>query len=372
MKNVVYVGMDVHKDSYSLCALDGDTGEIIGETRCAADTKLIAKFIKRLAERCGTDTEFLTGYEAGCLGYSVYHELQKLDIPCVIMAPTTMFSAAKNKAVKNDTMDAKMIAHNLVSHTYRSVYVPDREDDEVKEYLRLRKAVSKEPSRAKQQLSALLLRQGFQYSGTKTKWTEMHIEWIKELKVTPLIRLIIDEYLVRMSNLQDVIERYDQYVEELSHRERYERHVQALTCFKGISTTAAMTIHVETADFSRFPNAPAFMSYVGLNPSEHSSGEHSRLGGITKQGNSNIRVMLIECTQALVKGHIGQKGKRVRQRQLGQSAQVINYADKGVIHLQRKYLKMIEQGKQRCVAIAAVARELAGYIWGMETGNINY
>lgn len=372
MESVVYIGMDVHKSSFNLCALDSSSGEILGETKCASDAKLVAKFVQHLSEECEPNTQFLTGYEAGCLGYALYRNLTKLGIPCVILAPTTMFSSAKNKMVKNDKMDAKMIAHNLASHTYRSVYVPDQEDDEVKEYLRLRKAMAKNFSRVKQQLSALLLRHGYQFSGTKTPWTHDHIQWIKKLSLSPLMRLTVDEYLVHFTELQDKIARYDQIIEEISHNNRYEKPVAALMCFKGISTTSAMTIHVEIADFSRFAKAPAFMSYIGLNPSEHSSGDHTKKGALTKQGNSIVRTTLIESTQSLVKGHIGEKPKCVRARQKGQTAPIIDYADKGVAHLQRRYHRLIEQGKSKCVAIAAVARELAGYIWGMETGNINY
>lgn len=372
MKSIVYVGMDVHKDTFSLCALDDETGEILGQTQCASDPKLVEKFIAHLADSRDVETEFLAGYEAGCLGYSLYRSLQKLGIACEIMAPTTMYSSAKNKMVKNDKMDAKMIARNLAGRTYHAVYVPDDEDDEVKEYIRLRKTFKKTLMRMKQQLSALILRHGFHYNETVTNWTQAHRAWIKHLKVSSLMRTTIDEYLVEIEELEDKLSRYDQKIEELSRSDRYVQPVQALRCLKGISTTNAMTIHVEIADFSRFSTAPAFMAYVGLYPSEHSSGNHTAKGAITKQGNRAVRSTLIEATQSLVKGHIGHKSKDLRTRQLGQQAQLIHYADKAIAHLQRRFRRMIERGKAYNTAIAAVARELAGYIWGIENGKISY
>jgi transposase len=133
-----------------------------------------------------------------------------------------------------------------------------------------------------------------------------------------------------------------------------------------------MTIHVEIADFSRFPSAPQFMSYVGLTPSEHSSGKSTNKGGLTKQGNAVVRTTLIECARNLVRGKVGYKTKSVTVRQKGQTAPIINYADKAVTRLQRKYQRMVAAGKPNNQVITAVARELAGFIWGMENHQINF
>lgn len=372
MTSVVYVGMDVHKASFSLCALDKDSGEILRETKCASDPKLVEKFVDRLAAELEPGTEFLAGYEAGVLGFSLSKSLQVLGVNCVIMAPTTMYSSGKNKMIKNDKMDAKMIARNLAANTYRAVHVPDNEDDDVKEFIRMRNIQKKSATRIKQQLGALILRHGFQYQNTKTKWTQDHIRWIKSLKLSDTLQLVVDEYLIQLAELLEKIVRYDKLIEKFSHQERYEQPVSRLCCMKGISTMNAMTIQVEISDFERFPSAPAFMSYAGLNPSEHSSGEHTHKGSITKQGNSVVRTTLVEATQSLVKGRVGYKGRPVKARQAGQDANVISYADRASVHLQRIFHRMIEGGKPYNVAVTAVARQLAGYIWGMETGRIAY
>ncbi len=144
-----------------------------------------------------------------------------------------------------------------------------------------------------------------------------------------------------------------------------------MRCIKGIDTTAAMTMHAETSDFDRFPTANAFASYCGLTPGEDSSGESYHRVGITKQGNSTIRTTLVEAAQVLVRGTIGKKGKKVKSKQKDQEVKVIDYADKAVIRLQKKYHRMIFRGVKRNIAITAVARELACFVWGIETGHIS-
>ncbi|MGJ8543572.1 IS110 family transposase, partial [Lacticaseibacillus rhamnosus] len=355
---------------YSLCALDKATGALLAETQCASEPKLVEKFINGLAEELDPDTKFVTGYEAGILGYSLYRSLKNLGIDCIILAPTTMYSSAKNKMVKNDSMDARMIAKNLAANTYCAVYVPDEADNEVKEFIRLRKMMKKDLIRVKQQIGMFLLRQGLKCSASK--WTLAYMDWLKKVPLSPVLRSVLDEMTLQKSELEEKIARYDQTIETFANSERYTKPIHALTSMKGFKTTTAMTIHIEIADFKRFKTAKAFMSYVGLNPSEHSSGDHTIKGGISKQGNSIVRTTIIEATQGLVKGSIGYKSRALKARQAGQESAVISYADKAGAHLHRKFTRMLTQGKSYNVAIAAVARELAGFIWGMETGNINY
>lgn len=236
----------------------------------------------------------------------------------------------------------------------------------------MRRTFKKELTRVKQYLNALLLRHGFQYKATKTKWTESHRDWIRHLPASPMIREIINQYYIQLESLEEKIAGFDRQIEVLSHRDRYAEPVKALTGFKGISTTTAMTLQVEISNFDRFPKPQAFMAYLGLTPSEHSSGSHTYVGAITKQGNSTVRTALVEAAQGIVRGNIGRKTKAVKTRQEGLSAAVVHYIDKGTTRLQRKFRHMQEAGKAYNTAITAIARELAGYVWGIETGNIDY
>ena len=196
MKSIIYIGVDVHKNTYSLCGIHSSTGEIIAKTKCDADVENILKFIKSAKERMSEESEvdILTGYEAGCLGFSLYHELAYHDIPCVILAPSTMHGSVKNKKVKNDRMDAFNIATNLMRGSYKAVHVPTEHDNEIKEYIGLREDVIISRKRIKQQMSALVLRHGFRYEG-KSNWTTAHIKWLETIDLPVIVRETLNEYL---------------------------------------------------------------------------------------------------------------------------------------------------------------------------------
>ena len=371
MNSIVYIGMDVHKNSYSLCAIDGATGEVLSETKIASDVDLVQKFIQNALQRSiDPDAGVLTGYEAGCLGYSLYWQLVDKGLACDILAPSTMQKSPKAKRMKNDRLDAKNIATNLSNGTYKKVYVPNDHDVEVKEYIRMINDFKTSAKVVKQHINALLLRLGIHYSG-KSRWTTAHMKWLRELEFdSDTYRDILDEYLSELDNLLSKIERQLYRLEEISQEDTYQEKIGELRCFKGIDTTAAMTLHIEVSDFDRFPNAKAFASYCGLIPGDDPSGQKNKRLGITKQGNALIRKTLVECSRVLVRGAIGKKGKRLKSKQKGQDVKVIDYADRAVERLQKKYHRMVYRGVNTNIAITAIARELACLIWGMETGHI--
>lgn len=371
MKSIIYIGMDVHKNTYSLCAIYNSTGEVLGQTKCEADVKNVMKFVTSVKEKAGVqeDIEILTGYEAGCLGFSLYHELSYHDIPCVILAPSTMHGSVKNKKVKNDRMDAFNIASNLMHGSYKAVHVPTEHDNEIKEFIGLREDVIQSRKRIKQQISALVLRYGKRYGG-KSNWTIAHINWLETLELPEIVRETLDEYLKVYDYLDERIKKYDARIKEFSQEEDYKEAVAKSSCFKGIDTLSAMKIHVTVSDFDRFPTAKAFMANIGMLPGENSSAEKYSNTPITKMGNSMVRKTFVECAQSLVKGS-GKKSKALKKRQEGQTDEIIAYADKAVERLQKRFKKMVMRGKPYNVAIMAVARELAGFVWGMETGRIS-
>lgn len=373
MKSILYIGMDVHKNSFSLCAIKDSASNVVSEIKTGASAMQVVKFINGVKTRLHTnddEIEIITGYEAGCLGYSLYKQLTALEIPCVILAPTTMQNSAKGKVTKNDRMDALNIAKNLQSGSYKSVYVPDEVDSNLKNFIRMKEDFKKARKIVMQQINALVLRSGYRWEGSSS-WTEARIKWYKELEMDDLLKETLNEYLSEYESLTEKINRFKAKLEKIAQEERYNQQVSQLRCFKGIDTESAMTIVAEISDFNRFPNAKAFASYLGLVPGEHSSGDKTNRIPITKQGNSVVRKTLIECAQALVKGKVGQKGKALKARQRDQKVEVIDYADKGVERMQKKFNKMIYRGVNRNVAVTAIARELACFVWGMETGHIN-
>jgi transposase len=226
-----------------------------------------------------------------------------------------------------------------------------------------------ELKRRKQQINAFVLRHGHQYVGTK--WTIKHVTWLHRLELEPMYRETLNEYMASYEQLEAKIERFDKRIEEIAAESRYQENVKKLGCFLGIRTHTALSLIVETGDFKRFAKGNTYAAFLGLAPGEHSSSKSVNRLGITKAGNTHLRRLLIEAAKGICKGAVGHKSRELRSRQIGQSAEVIAYADKANTRMRSKYYKMIRHGKKKNVAVAAVARELACFIWGMMTGNIS-
>ena len=373
MYRIIKIGMDVHSTNFTLCAMEptiGSEDRIFGEIQVAPDYKEVVSFINKLKLKLGPDDSYFIecGYEAGCLGYTLYHQLTKAGIKCVILAPTTMLTQ-QGQRVKTDKRDAHLIAQCLCYGGYHPVYIPTVEDDAVKEYVRMRDDHKLAQKKLKQQINAFVLRHGHQYTGTK--WTIRHITWLKKLELEPMYRETLNEYMASYEEQNAKIERYDKRIEEIASESRYQEKAKKLGCFLGIRTHTALSLIVETGDFNRFAKGNTYAAFLGLAPGEHSSSKSVNRLGITKAGNTHLRCLLIEAAKGICKGAIGHKSKELRSRQNGQSSEIIAYADKANTRLRSKYYKMIRHGKKQNVAVAAVARELACFVWGMMTGNIS-
>ena len=373
MNRIIKIGMDVHSTNYTLCAMEPTIGaedRIFGQVQVAPDYKEVICFIESLKMKLGFFDHYSIecGYEAGCLGYTLYHQLMGAGIKCVILAPTTMLTP-QGQRIKTDKRDAHLIAQCLCYGGYHPVYIPTGEDDAVKEYLRMRDDHKLALKKLKQQINAFVLRHGNLYAGTK--WTIKHVTWLKKLELDPMYRETLDEYMVSYEEQEAKIERYDQRIEEIAAEARYKKNAEKLGCFLGISTHTALSLIVETGDFKRFAKGNTYAAFLGLVPGERSSSKNVNRLGISKAGNTHLRCLLIEAAKGICKGVIGHKSKKLRSRQSAQPADVIAYADKANTRLRSKYYKMTRHGKKKNVAVAAVARELSCFIWGMMTGNIS-
>lgn len=368
--NTIYVGMDVHKKSFTLCAYSNETEKTYHCQRTEADYRKVLKYLDFLRGIFGEHTRFVCGYEAGCLGYTLYHQLTDHNVECVILAPTTMLEQRSRKRIKTDKRDSEIIARSLAQHNYSPVHIPTATDEQTKEFIRMRNDHKIALKKIKQQILAFCLRHGYHYE-KNTHWTKPHIKWLRSLEIEALYREILDEYLLTYTTLSDKIERLDQRIEDFSKKEEYHESVQKLCCFLGVKTQTALSVIVEVGDFQRFATARKFAGYLGLVPGEDSSGDDRTRLGITKAGNSHVRLLLTEAAQSYSRGHIGYKSKELKARQAGNSPQVILYADKANERLRRRYYQMVlKNGKKANVAKVAVARELACFMWGMMTDNI--
>ena len=371
MNRILKIGMDVHSTNYTLCAMEPTIGaedRVFGSIQVAPDYREVIAFIESLKRKLGLDhgDSIECGYEAGCLGYTLYHQLTGAGIKCVILAPSTMLTQ-QGKRIKTDKRDAYLIAQCLCYGGYHPVYIPTGTDDAVKEYLRMRDDHKLALKKLKQQINAFTLRHGYQYVGTK--WTIKHITWLKNLELDPMYRETLNEYMASYEEQEAKIERFDKRIKEIAAETRYKEDAEKLGCFLGIRTHTALSLIVETGDFKRFAKGNIYAAFLGLVPGEHSSSTNVNRLGISKAGNTHLRRLLIEAAGGICKGAIGHKSKELRSRQSGQSAEVIAYADKANTRLRSKYYRMIRHGKKRNVAVTAVARELACFVWGMMTGN---
>ena len=361
----VYIGMDVHKESFTLCCFAlGETEPGYVQT-IPSDHILVVKYVNRMRKLYGEGTEFICGYEAGCLGYTLYHQLKDCGLECVILAPTTMMEQKGKKRVKTDKRDAKKIAKCLAYHTYSPVHIPTEEDDQVKEFIRMRDDIKANLKRTKQQIISFCLRHGLVYTQTRTTWTQAHLKWLRDQKLDGLYQEALDEYILQLTQLMEKVERLDKRIEDLSNRETYKEAVDHMTCFIGIKRPTALAVIAEVGDFRRFATACQFSSYLGLTPGEDSSGDGQKRLSITKAGNTHVRRLLVEAAQSYGRGKAGYKSKGLKDRQQGNPPRVIAYADRANERLRRKYYSMLFRGKRANVAKTALARELACFIWGM-------
>ncbi|MBP0969901.1 MAG: IS110 family transposase [Oscillospiraceae bacterium] len=373
MQSIVYVGMDVHVENITFACYEESKGIYAQNQVKDADWKSVIKYLEKIQkERPKEEIHFVCGYEAGCLGYSLYHELMraetKISLDCIIMAPTTM--AVQGNKPKTDRRDSVMIAKNLAYGTYSKVYVVDDEDNGVKDFIRMRDDTKVRCKSIKQQLLALCLRHGKRYSDG-TNWTIRHREWLRKLDLGEKnSNRALQEYLRQLAIVEEDLERYDREIEEIAQEERYSEKVGQLKCLKGIRTVSALATIVEIGDFRRFATAEKFAAFLGLVPGEHSSGGTIIRTPITKHGNNHLRRLMVEAAQSYSRGSIYLKSKSMRSKQSGQDQDIIDYCDRQNLFMMRKYHRLCERGKNSNVAKTAIARQLACSIWGIMTGNV--
>jgi transposase len=304
-------------------------------------------------------------YEAGCLGFDLYHFLEKHGIACEIIPANTVFRPGNEKKIKTDRRDALLIARMLKRGEAKGIHIPRREEEAVRDFIRCRGDLIDDLTRTKQRIHKFLLRHGYRYESDRY-WTGKHIQWMKALTFEqPLEQETFEQYLSHLEGLIERIKRMEQRIEETAKQSEYAEGVQKLRAFRGIDYLTALALICEIGDFRRFPSAGAFMSYLGLVPSEFSSGKRRNQGGITKTGNAHIRKLLTESAWHYPRAV--KESKRLAGRREGTSELVIARADKAMRRLHDTYYKLIYHKKNACVAITAVARQLAGYIWGVMT-----
>lgn len=369
--SVIRIGMDVHKNSFTLAAYDAEKDDIAYVRKTAPTAKAVKEYLDALRNDIyGDDAEFECGYEAGCLGFALQRDLESKQVPCVILAPTTMAATPTQKKKKTDSRDAETIARCLANNTYSAVHIPTPEDEAVRDFIRMRGDHLADLQRMKHRIVAFCTRKGHSFTDGKTYWTKKHLEWLRKVELSELDRETLNEYLMQLDQLMEKISRLDKRIDELAASEPYAEATSKLQCFLGIKAHTALAFVAEVGDFSRFQEASNFASWLGLVPGECSSGDKTRRTGITKAGNTHLRKLLIEVSYSYMHGAIGHKSVELKKRQEGCDPKVIAYADRCNLRLRRKAWRMRNRDKTANVIKTACARELACFIWGMMRNEI--
>jgi len=353
------VGLDVHKKTIVTAVLPAKAERVMERSTLENCPKVIEKLVTRIGAR--GPAVFV--YEAGPCGYEVQRQIAALGHRCVVIAPS-MTPRRPGDRVKTDRRDAEKLARLYRAGELAIIYVPTREEEAARDLVRAREDAVGNRLRAQHRLSKFLLRQGRVHRETKS-WGVAYRAWLRTQRFewTPL-QQTYEASIRALEDTQAQVQTLDQQLKELAHQEPYRTPVQYLRCLKGIDTLSALTLTVEVHAFQRFEQARAFMSYAGLGVSEASSGEKIRRGGITKVGNAHLRRILIESAWCYARRPSVMSYVLAKRRE-GCPPEVIRVAKRAQQRLYGKFWQLVSRNKLPQVAVVAVARELAGFVWAI-------
>jgi transposase len=359
MERTTFVGLDVHKLSISVAVLlPGHDTPI--EWRIVNEPQAIRRMLKRVAELGPDDVRYC--YEAGPCGYALQRQIISWsEASCMLVAPS-LIPRKPGERIKTDRRDAKKLAQLFRAGLLTEVHPLTEEDEAARDLSRARDDLREDLTRARHRLSKFLLRRAISFTPGKKAWTLAHRRWLESLRFdNPADSAVVADYLLAIEHIEQRLKSLLVHVERLAQDPRYVKAVATLRCFRSIDTLSAVGYAVELHNFERFTSARRLMSFVGLIPGEHSSGDRRRQGSITKTGNSHVRRLLIEA--AWNYRHRPHVGTSLRARRHGQSPRVVALADRAMLRLHRRYEQMTHRGVLPQKAVVAMARELAGFIW---------
>ncbi len=356
----VFIGIDTSKLHNAVAiAEDGRTGEVrfLGEFENSGEAT--AKLVKKLAARYRRLTFC---YEAGPTGYGLYRQIKQLGQACVVVAPS-LIPRKPGDRVKTNRRDAVSLAKQLRSGDLTAVWVPDPHHEAMRDLTRARQAAVEDLRRKQQQISALLLRLSRHYQG-KTNWTKTHLKWLASQKLAHIEqRIAFEEMLLAVRQAQDRIERLEQAIRNAVPNWSLAEAVTALMALRGVDLISASGFLAEIGDLSRFQTPRELMAFLGLVPSEESTGNRIKRGSITKAGNLRARRILVESAWSYQ--HPPRVGKDKQAKVAAAPRAVREIAWKAQCRLSGRYRMLIRKGKLKTVAVTAVARELCGFIWAI-------
>jgi transposase len=354
--DTIWVGMDVHQASITAAILhdDGVEPEVV---RLPGDLNATRRLFRRLAEK-GVPRAC---YEASGAGYVLQRTLDHDGFHCEVIAPS-LIPTRPGDHRKTDRLDAVHLVQQFRSGHLTAVSVPDVDQEAVRHLVRAHLFNRRQITRAKHRIVGILRTGGYHFSETKTAWTRSHRDWLARLRreMTGPMQTVLASELQHLEYLEASLSSLEAAITEVSCQDPWRKPVEALCCFRGIKTLTAMTIVSEIGDIKRFGSPRQLMGYVGLVPSERSSGERSRRGPITKSGNRYLRRVLVESAW-----HYSKRACStllLQRRRMGQDPTIVGIAVKAQHRLERRY-HHLARTKHTNKAITAVARELCGFLW---------
>jgi transposase len=358
--NTLYIGLDVHKESIAVAYVAQDQGAevtylgTIGTRQCDID-QLIRKFQSKAKH-------LVFVYEAGPCGYWLYRYLTQKGYECWVVAPSLIPKKAGDR-VKTDRRDAVQLARLMRSGDLTPVYVPKLEDEAIRDLTRAREDTIGDLKAAKFRLKAFLLRHDIRYTGRAT-WGPAHLRWLSEVVcATPVQQIVFQEYVRAVNEHTERLQRLEHELHEQVQSWRLQPVVEAIQALRGVQFTVAVTIVAELGDLTRFDNPRQLMSYLGLTPSEYSSGERRRQGSITKTGNTHARRALVEGAWAYRHPAKVSRHLQLRLETLPKPIQDISW--KAQVRLCKRYRKLSARGKHANQVVVAIARELIAFMWAI-------
>jgi transposase len=358
--STTFFGLDVHKDSITVALyLPGEKEPV--EWKEGNTEASLRRLTRRLKKRASGQLQGC--YEAGGCGYAVQRTLAGHGVKCQVVAPS-LIPKKPGERVKTDRRDARKLGQLLRAGMLTEVQPPTPEQEADRDLVRAREDALDDRMRARHRLSKFLLRRGIKWTG-RSNWTVTHMVWLQRLKFEHASEQeAFDGHLTAVQMASERLSSLTQAIELLAQEERYREPVGALRCLRGIDTLSAMVVLTELLGVARFESPRQLMAYLGLTPSEHSSGNQATRGGITKTGNRYVRRILVEA--AWHYRHQPRASKTLLKRRRGQPSWAVAMAEKAQKRLSRRFWKLIlSSNKSPKVAATAVARELAGVIWAM-------
>jgi transposase len=358
-KPITYIGLDVHKETIAVALAEaGKRGEV-REYGTIANTPTALKALASKLAKSGLALRFC--YEAGPCGYGIQRQLSAAGHDCVVVAPS-LIPRKPGDRIKTDRRDAANLARLHRAGELTPVWVPDPAHEAVRDLVRARQAAVRALRQARQQLSGFLLRQGQHYS--RPAWTLMHRRWLAGLRFAQVAHhLVLEDCIAAVEAATARRDRLEAHIAAALPDWSLAPVVRALQAMRGMALVAAATLVAELGDITRFTNPQQLMAYLGLVPSEHSSGGTRRQGAITKAGNGSARRMLIEAAWSY--RFPARISRELLLRQEGLAKPIRDTAWKAQERLCGRYRKLARAGKPPNVVTAAIARELAGFVWAI-------